>query len=101
MRREGKRIGGDDRNCISLLSVWSEDTTMPSISASNELIASAYPYELRVIRGKLYMPAELQSIHSSFWKQARLRMSMMRCEPWRSTLADLVQTAMATLRCAS
>jgi hypothetical protein len=64
VRREGKRIGGDDRNCVSLLTLFGPRTgPCPGISASNELIASAYPYELRVICGKLYMPAELQSIH--------------------------------------
>ena len=84
VRREGKRIGGDDRNCISLLTLFGPRTgPCPGISASNELIASAYPYELRVIRGKLYMPAELQSIHKPFWTLARLRMSMTRCELWR------------------
>jgi hypothetical protein len=36
---------------------------MPRHFGIQRIVASAYPYELRVIRGKLYMPAELPSIH--------------------------------------
>ena len=41
-----------------------------------------FPYEPRVIGGKLVMPAELQRIHRTILDAAEVEIIPMRCVPW-------------------
>jgi hypothetical protein len=59
-----RRIGGTDRNWRWLVDVVSsKDRTMPRYFGTQRGDRKRFPYEPRVIGGKLVMPVELQRIY--------------------------------------